>query len=107
VETREEADFVCLHFLERYTWVFVGGAHHAVVCGIEFKLDKVADFGLSHIWDESMTTLCFLVNILSAAMDDDVTGMSLTFATAIVRVIGSLLEVEEAEVEGAVVTVKL
>jgi L-arabinose isomerase len=77
VETREEANFVGLYLLERYTWKLVGGAHHAMVCGIELELDKVADFGLSYIGDESMAALCFLVSIIAAAMDDDVRSMSL------------------------------
>jgi len=77
VETREEANFVDLYLLERDTWIFVGGPHHAVVCGIEPELDEVADFGLSYIGDESMAALCFLVSILSASMGDDVGGISL------------------------------
>jgi hypothetical protein len=48
-----------------------------MVCGIELELDKVADFGLSYIGDESMAALCFLVSIIAAAMDDDVRSMSL------------------------------
>ncbi len=40
-------------------------------------------------------------------MDNDKTEVSLTFPTATVRVIGSLLELDEGENEGAVAEVTL
>ncbi len=107
MKAREETDFVCLYELEWYTGICVRGANDAVICGIELKLNIIADFSLSHVWHEGMTALCFLIRLLSIAVDGRMTEVRRTFATATVRVIGCLLEVEEAELEGAAAAVTL
>lgn len=57
MKARREADFVVLYQLEGNAWIIVGGTDNAVVCGVELKLDKIADFSLSHFWDEGVGSL--------------------------------------------------
>jgi hypothetical protein len=72
-----------------------------VICGVELELDRIADLRLRHVWHECMATLCVLLRPYLIATGDDINGRSRTLATATVRVIGSLLDVAEAEVEEA------
>jgi hypothetical protein len=60
MEARGEPNFVGLYEVERYAGELVCGADDAMVCGIEVKLDIIADFRLSHIWNESMTALLLI-----------------------------------------------
>lgn len=63
MKAREEANFVGLYELERNAWIIIRGTDDAVICGVELKLDKIADFSLSHFWDEGVGSLHFAISI--------------------------------------------
>ena len=74
-----------------------------MICGIELELDEVAHFCLDNVRLEGVTALRFTVSLclIATHLSNEDMFPSRTFATATVRVIGSLVEVDAAELEGA------